>query len=892
MAQEQIGKFLPKAKGRVVDPNEDSRPHRAAAYIAGGILATGGLLAYQQHRILQHAAKSVEIAARKERGAMYRDVVKKVTETMRAPKVERGDTHRGILESVLQKNRHRIDFPKATDPNYGTQIDRLMKKVHGPIEGAADIIASKPESEAQKQIHGIKTGRINSMVEDMATGRANRIAESEARDRFHKEVVTPVFKKHGLPVNLKDLSGLPKEDAERISRHVYSKEHGEMIDPASPPSRSDIATRVAARIGTARQRTGTLKEPKGPGIRNDKRPMAEGGISAERYNKKRDRDTKLSRLTSLILLDYNPSEKRNKNGQWSNGQEVMTDPRTMQNAYHRPNAQGGFDFNSNGQKRGRGRPLGSLNRRTLAQKEVEEQAIAAQPESKQGLGLGTKALIGAGVLAGASLVVGPKVAPALKASRRAAQAVERIGGRIGQPVTAGSNAIFGERLATQAEKTGTPIEEAIVKRVENISKLRSERLDKAAKWAKTHKAKPATDNPFTPTAIDPRTGVSQWHPARDTKAQRRSKAERDIAVAGERIAKSDLNVAGEQVAHARTKADLEKAKLDRDDYKKRFGELHPQFADAQRRVRDLENQLSKVVVEPTHTKKVSAASRTLDALANPSGDRFSPKQDELFVAAKVGTTPLGTGDYARRVEAVKQRNLANRGEEIAAISKAHGHEPEHVAEAMAHREIQGQLTRYAPAPKRPGALAHSGDKYKYSEGLKSLRSDLVNADKVAVDIVRSHSAKAAHEAKASFNEKLKAGGITKLNDRLEKERDQHVKAAADRAAHAITTQLISEGKLPRNYLRGVHVGTRATARELAFARRLKQRTELQRQGPRELVPGMIEFSRGDVLKRMLPDFPLPIGGEFKKAGFVQKEAADAIRDIIKKKRPKLLLGVL
>lgn len=41
----------------------------------------------------------------------------------------------------------------------------------------------------------------------------------------------------------------------------------------------------------------------------------------------------------------------------------------------------------------------------------------------------------------------------------------------------------------------------------------------------------------------------------------------------------------------------------------------------------------------------------------------------------------------------------------------------------------------------------------------------------------------------------------------------------------------------------------------------------------------IQFTRGTILKKIIPNFPEGIGGGFKRGGFVQKEAAQALRDI-------------
>lgn len=62
-----------------------------------------------------------------------------------------------------------------------------------------------------------------------------------------------------------------------------------------------------------------------------------------------------------------------------------------------------------------------------------------------------------------------------------------------------------------------------------------------------------------------------------------------------------------------------------------------------------------------------------------------------------------------------------------------------------------------------------------------------------------------------------------------------------------------------------------------------------------LEPAMITLARGDAVRRLLPNLPGPLGGVFKKGGTVQKEAAMALRNVLKKKTNQgfgLSLGLL
>jgi hypothetical protein len=769
---------------------------------------------------------------------------------------------------------------------------------------------------------------------------------------------------------MKDFSGLPKEEAERIQRHVYSKEHAAVIDPLNPPSLAKSAADQAERHGTARQATGKNREPKKPGVRKDKRPTEyedfvnkQADISTESSKQRSVKVKKtraeraaeydklagkledlnkhqflpapaeappkiygstfptgtgkvkgrikskprtgpdhtpaswkkpkkeLSRLVNLIMLES--TQVRNNNGTFGSGDQPMTDPRTMQYAYHRPNPQGGFDHNMNGQKRGRGRPPGSLNRRTLASREVQEAAIAQQPEvrqQQQGLGLGTKALIGAGILGGAALVAGPKLAPAFKASRRAAMAAERIGGRIGEPVTkagtaAGwSTAIFGEKMSLKAAKEGVPIEEAIANRAQSIADLRAARI-------KGRKPAPAPD---------PVTGITPWPEPKQNKVQRQTAAERQADKNKIESLNQQVKNKALQAAHAQTQTDLDKYKKQVGDLEKRVKVLTGEAETAATTQAATQAQLKQAVIPPTEPERLQAARKKIGEIRNPEAGAVTPeqaeawegakvarptgkqpKQGELFVTART-EVPLGISDYDKLHNDLLQNVKASQGNEIARISAATGHDPEDVAKAMVTRRMQGEMTRYAPAPDHPGPYALTRDKEKYKKDVAELTgptSSLTEVDREAVARISKKGDDAEKEAKAIFHANMKAQGISdesKYTAAHKATLAKDAKAAREKAERAEATQLVSEKKLPKRLLTDVAPGFKVSAREHAkwdythghFARRILQRIELQRISSisMKLIPGMIELS-----------MPLPLFPNEEKArrnwGEVGKDAA-------------------
>jgi hypothetical protein len=289
----------------------------------------------------------------------------------------------------------------------------------------------------------------------------------------------------------------------------------------------------------------------------------------------------------------------------------------------------------------------------------------------------------------------------------------------------------------------------------------------------------------------------------------------------------------------------------------------PQLGKAHEEIAELKKQLEGSTAKPTKKKSVTEARNILkkgttappQARTEQGGKAL--KQDELFVSATVPSTPLGSKEYLREVEDTKQRLMAQRKGEFDALSKAHGIPADHFATAMAERQIKGKYTRYAPAPEVPkhfvktsdGSLKavrppqHDIDKYERTK--EELREGLVETDQVVKERINAKSKEAFDSAVDRFDKRIKGGNI-KMNKRLATKRTEIATDAAAKARLAEMTQLVSEKKLQPESLRRITVSGRkgkASARELAFARRLRQRIELSMTSSSSfpLRPGMIEL---------------------------------------------------
>lgn len=792
-----VRKVMPMVEVQTAPPPDHGL--RNAAIVAGAVGVTGGAIALGQLRVLKNQKAILQRAAKRARADAYKEGIK-AAKTVSTPVKTPVDPHLSQLKARLHQNRFMIDFPRPGKPDYDKRVTAIMQHVHSEIPEAETILKTHMPKEAAEKINAIKTARISNKIGELKTARQDRLDEGSAWERFHATKVAPYFKGQGIPNNA---------NSEHPYKHwVYSKPHKAVIDPNEPP---ELPTR-----------------------------------------KKRS----LERLIKLIELDVNLKESRGSDGKFSSGGAPPFDPAAMQYAYHMPmvNPNG---TNGGSAPRGRGRPPGSLNVRTVQSRQVEADAIAQQPEA-QGHPLLKAGLVGAGALAVGGLVAGPKIAKVIQGSARDSAAVNRILPKI----ESGKYLSFADR----AFKKGQGIEEAIKERAGNIRGYREARQVNAAKWSKSHPGREA-DNPYTNPPYAPA--------SKQTKAERASAGAVAAAQADLRTEKSKNLLSTEQLAHTHTKETLASLQKEHKATVERLGETSQKAQDLKKQVDEVQKTLDNAVIAPSSQERVKAALATLKqrngetlteqestalrkhyglrtAGVGEKGNvkltvdqpvRSNATQGDLLdvvntaTPGRIGQSPVPYETMAKHVEFLKQRNLASRGDEIAEIAKEHGHSTEDIAHAMALRQAAGgtaHIVPHAPEP-APGGRDYSSRISEREKLVAARDKELLNPDVVTKSTGDAYIRGEGNRARESYAEEMRRQG--RKPD--QKERERLVAAAESRAAEAYARQAVSEKRVKGQFLRGMPVvGKRhVTARELAFSRRLRKRIELTRQHA-----SLVEFS--------------------------------------------------
>jgi hypothetical protein len=796
---------------------------RNAAIIGGAVLAAGGGLALQQHRILGVGKQTLQRAAKRERAEGFRQGLKDATRAVKErlnPTKTPVDPVQSHLETMLWQNRFMMDLPRPHQPEYPKHVAAIMQRVHAPIEGENQILASHTPKEAAQQIFKIKRERIHSEIKGFKTQRQDRLDEGAAWDAFHKGELKRYHKEQGLP-NVLDKTKLPG----KFKDYGYSKEHKAIVNLKNPPE-------------------------------------------VDPTKKKRG----FERLIKLIELDVTLKETRDPSGRFaSGGGAMLPDPGSLQYAYHMPMVNPDGQGGGAPQKRGRGRPPGSLNRRTLAEAQmVQADAIAQQPESRQPSHVGRNIAIGAGILAGGALVAGPRIAKAFSEHTATSRSVKEVLPKI----------LAGEHLdfAESAQKHGLTVEEAISHAHEAAiaaEKPVAEIVANADQFARENPGVAFKDNPHI-------------SPARAAQMAKQNKATVNTRAT---IRASQAEVQTEKARTALSKKELELQDLEfkikqqtkeHAELTEKFGATSQVVTDAHAKIGDLQKQLAASAPPLTSQERVRAA---LGRLKEEAGEQNTDqeiaalrkhhrtyghvmptvqvrpgKQGELFDVFNVqrvgqpGTSVVPFQTAKERVDLLKEKILANRGEEINRIASAHypPHSPEDIAEAMALRHAAAETVHIEPAiaPPRPGAT--SGELAKYESTYKSKEEQVLARDRQTQKLGEMHIRNKGVEAAKAYDEESKRTGSK--HDTRERERRKQL--AEENAARAWTQQALSEGRIPKRIVQGVRLPSatdptlkgkkrdpkdmfkpvfptaRITAREIAqiepwnLARRLLNRIEL------------------------------------------------------------------
>lgn len=849
--------------------------------VAGAAAGLGGLAAYgisRQNKIL----KQLVIKNRREG---FRAAQKAVAAAAKVPTVKATDPYHEALVNQLGKATQsgRVHMP-STHSDYAQHIKSGLAKVHAPIDELGDWTAAHGEKEAAKLAHGVRLKRVSSFVDDVANKAAARKAEVGAWQRHQETVVKPWF--HSTPT-AKSVDDFP--DKEHYVYHVESSP-GVVGKTKGPPKHHIVDTR-----------------------------------NPEYAHLKKITPIGFNRLMKLIELDINIKEKRSSDGTFSTG-DIPTDPAVMQYAYHAPLVNpSGQNFGGNDAARGRGRPPGSLNRRTVETRQAQqvyEDSVAQQPEVKSHLLRNTAIAAGGLALAGATSGLLPKVLKPLGRAQSESKFVSRISQRIGKPLKESFDVvannpgapnttfrkavspetgqvvkrskIFGERQVTKAKEQGLTFEESIRDRLRNFRSARDTRLEQADEWAKKHPNAAAGANPHAP-GRDPTTGVSQYPVPKEDKAVVAAKGELKIVQADNRTLQAQNTSIASKKDRERLEGELRNLKGEH----KKLGSVNSanveQKAGLTAKIDDLEKKLGGAVTEPSHREQVRKAGsllrakgpenlaegviRTDELPAKVAGKLTrtpAPKQSELFVTANATSEsnqfPLAGGGVANTsgagpgvIERLKQEFKNTHGAEIAqTIKESKQNSPfplteDQVAEAMAHRRVKGQFNRYAPSPNEPPAGASTQDIAARDTLKDSIKQNLIKGDvetgKKTGEFLTSVESKVRDRFDAQNGIKLGKvkdadGKYTKaIPEDVRKRRSEAIKKATDRASKGRIRQLVSEGKLPKSYLKQIEPGYSASGKELAFARRVLHRIEMQRP-----LPPLVEFSSfvRDIAVKHLP----------------------------------------
>lgn len=884
-------RILPKPKERKVseyDPVPELESHhvRNAAIITGAVLATGGALALQQRSLLQGQRKTLQRAANQDRASAikkaYKTAMKNSEDALsgvkKAPTTV--DPHRDRLEAKIHENRFSMDFPRPHQPEYPGKVHAILSKIHAPIEGAEDLLNEHGPREGAQKIAAIKNARIDFHVAGLMTAHTDRVTEERAWSAHKKNVVQPFFnaqqssKFGGNKVFGKGDAPIDSKQPHPYDHWVYDKEAKAVVDPAPDVTAEKHKTLSGAtpepeitpksaesfRASLVKSVNKKLKSPQGAvRAENKKRQIKnrQSGIQPKNIG--------LERLVRLIELDFKSSERRDKNGMWSKGDNIA-DPGSMQYAYHMPMVNPGQNgngqvSNGNGNQRGRGRPPGSLNKRTISNRQVQQDAMDQQPEVRSHLI--RNVAIGAGIVGGGALIAGPMVAKSI-----AAKGDQRAADKILPKIASGKYLGFAER----AEKKGQTVEQAIKDRFNNIKALHESRLANADKWAASHPTMPEHQNPYTsyPYApppkkpkIDPVTrkdaAISQAELGKakaELEAERLARTNdalrRQGKVASGRIASVATEIGDLKTTNKQQADDLKKAVIPPGESQKIKNAVN---VIRQRGGETLDDQETKELLKhhslmgravptirgpvttlPEYQKKgskmvpIAGSVNTIHTGEIPLFDRVS-----LTSAAKLlggGDAPVGAETLREHVEFLKHKALNTRGGEIKEIAEKHGMEEGHVAHAMALHTAASEMSIEVPHIPKPTA-AISGKNYNqdlvnWTKQVEA-RNKLVLSPHRAVIADRENFVKSESRAATQDYDRWAKNTGNKADP---KKREEIQSQAEENARRSHDRQMASENKLgdlhDRFLKQRLPVGSaKSIAAELmGLARRINDRVEL------------------------------------------------------------------
>lgn len=817
-------------------PPRERHTLRNALIVGGGLTVAGGGLLLQRHKLIQQQEKILQHAANRDVREAVRAAAKATKEAAKKPKnIE--DPHRRFLKNLINRDRGKIDpkFPqpliitpgsKASEqkanPVFEQHIDEIMKDIHAPVAGSNVMTA--------KEITTEKNKRVMKHVAGMRKDYTHKLDVMNAWENFgESKYANRVLDKHGETGFLKgELRGHPETPHPLIEKyfptHGYSEEYGKIVDLNKPP----IFKGKPPLFGEEKKYT----RPKSKPVKIEKGGINEG----------------LQRLVRLIELDVTLKEGRDPAGKFSSGGTQMADAPSMQYAYHMPMVTPG----SNGAPRGRGRPPGSQNQKTLIAQQaqqVQNEAIAQQPEAKQSHLLRNVA-IGAGGLAVAGALAAPTI---YKSLSKAGEQQAAVGDALGK-VTAGKFDPFLSKLLTEHPT----LEEGL---------------------AATHKKVLAHNVKAAEKGLNPIT-MDDWmgDPDHYENFFKKKPAPDVNALVSAKTVKSDIAVAKSEATVANKNTDIEKLNRELDDTKGKLNEANQNAAahpgekkELEKKIKDLTEQLRGSFTPPTKEERVRAALghlKTLkgfplhteeelelqkhhfvtgrtdsldsplptkeeltghelfitgqtDSMGNPLPGKKGPpnfdqpEQIDLLKQGNLGEMTVGGGGGAfdplgnvrqAAIERFKAQNMGNR--DIGLIARSVNMRKEDVAEAEGIMQFHGATTRFGPSKEvtyqRESAehpsVGVAGS--KFNPPMTEKGNDLIlrmNEDQTLRHKLQARMKEVRTEEHERFAAALPKG--TKFSEKEHgEERDRWVSEARTRAIRGLLAQEVSEGRLPSSVI--------------------------------------------------------------------------------------------